>query len=76
LCEISDPVRSREWLLDCFVYISSVNRLDYLVGGVTYTLTLFDKVNYLLGFISEDSGYLPVRQECQCVVVSIVCGSR
>ncbi|AOW03224.1 uncharacterized protein YALI1_C30119g [Yarrowia lipolytica] len=55
LHEISDSVRSGEWLLDCFVYTSSVNRLNYLVGGVTYTVAHFDKAKYLLGFVSKDS---------------------
>lgn len=55
LHEISDTVRSGEWLLDCFVYTSSVNRLNYLVGGVTYTVAHFDKAKYLLGFVAKDS---------------------
>ncbi|KAG5354790.1 Coatomer subunit beta' [Yarrowia sp. B02] len=55
LHEISDSVRSGEWLLDCFVYTSAVNRLNYLVGGVTYTVAHFDKAKYLLGFVAKDS---------------------
>lgn len=53
LCESS--VRTGEWVGDCFIYTNSTNRLNYLVGDQTYTVSHFDKPMYILGYIQRDS---------------------
>ena len=48
-------VRTGEWVGDCFIYTNSTNRLNYLVGDQTYTVSHFDKPVYILGYIQRDS---------------------
>jgi coatomer subunit beta' len=48
-------VRTGEWVGDCFIYTNSTNRLNYLVGDQTYTISHFDQPMYLLGYIQRDS---------------------
>ena len=48
-------VRTGEWVGDCFIYTNSTNRLNYLVGDQTYTISHFDQAMYLLGYIQRDS---------------------
>lgn len=35
-------VKTAKWVGDCFVYTNSANRLNYLVGSQTHTVTNFD----------------------------------
>jgi len=51
----SSSVRTGEWVGDCFIYTNSTNRLNYLVGDQTYTISHFDQPMYLLGYIQRDS---------------------
>ncbi|KAF4583151.1 coatomer beta' subunit [Ophiocordyceps camponoti-floridani] len=53
--DISESVRTGEWVGDCFIYTNSTNRLNYLVGDQTYTVSHFDKPMYVLGYIQRDS---------------------
>lgn len=53
--EINESVRTGEWVGDCFIYTNSTNRLNYLVGEQTYTISHFDQPMYLLGYIQRDS---------------------
>lgn len=53
--EISDAVRTGKWVGDCFIYTTFSNRLNYLVGGETYTISHFDKQMYMLGYIPRDN---------------------
>jgi coatomer subunit beta' len=39
---------------DCFIYTNSTNRLNYLVGDQTYTISHFDSPMYLLGYLPRD----------------------
>lgn len=48
-------MRTGEWVGDCFIYTNSTNRLNYLVGDQTYTVSHFDKPMYVLGYIQRDS---------------------
>lgn len=48
-------MRTGEWIGDCFIYTNSTNRLNYLVGDQTYTISHFDKPQYILGYIQRDS---------------------
>ncbi|EFY96307.1 Coatomer subunit beta' [Metarhizium anisopliae] len=55
ITDISETVRTGEWVGDCFLYTNSTNRLNYLVGDQTYTVSHFDKPMYILGYIQRDS---------------------
>jgi coatomer subunit beta' len=48
-------VRTGCWVGDCFIYTNSTNRLNYLVGDQTYTISHFDSPHYLLGYLPRDS---------------------
>lgn len=52
---MSCSVRTGEWVGDCFIYTNSTNRLNYLVGDQTYTVSHFDQPMYILGYIQRDS---------------------
>ena len=47
-------VRTGQWVGDCFVYTNSTNRLNYLVGDQTYTISHFDQPMYVLGYLPRD----------------------
>ncbi|KAH6971555.1 coatomer WD associated region-domain-containing protein [Ilyonectria sp. MPI-CAGE-AT-0026] len=55
ITDISESVRTGEWVGDCFIYTNSTNRLNYLVGDQTYTVSHSDKPMYILGYIQRDS---------------------
>lgn len=48
-------MRTGVWVGDCFIYTNSTNRLNYLVGDQTYTVSHFDQPMYVLGYIQRDS---------------------
>ncbi|KAI4111683.1 MAG: hypothetical protein LQ345_006728 [Seirophora villosa] len=52
--DINESVRTGQWVGDCFVYTNSTNRLNYLVGDQTYTVSHFDQPMYLLGYLPRD----------------------
>lgn len=47
-------MRTGQWVGDCFIYTNSTNRLNYLVGDQTYTVSHFDQPMYLLGYLPRD----------------------
>uniref|UniRef100_A0A8C6WVY1 Coatomer subunit beta' n=1 Tax=Neogobius melanostomus TaxID=47308 RepID=A0A8C6WVY1_9GOBI len=49
LGEVQEVVKTGVWVGDCFIYTSSVNRLNYYVGGRSSRSTM-----YLLGYIPKD----------------------
>ncbi len=52
--DINESVRTGQWVGDCFIYTTSTNRLNYLVGDQTYTVSHFDQPMYLLGYLPRD----------------------
>ncbi|KAH0537201.1 hypothetical protein FGG08_005979 [Glutinoglossum americanum] len=54
ITDINESVRTGEWVGDCFIYTNSTNRLNYLVGDQTYTISHFDSPMYLLGYLPRD----------------------
>lgn len=48
-------MRTGTWVGDCFIYTNSTNRLNYLVGDQTYTISHFDAPHYVLGYLPRDS---------------------
>lgn len=53
--DINEAVRTGQWVGDCFIYTNSTNRLNYLVGDQTNTVSHFDQPMYLLGYLPRDS---------------------
>ncbi|RGB39282.1 coatomer WD associated region-domain-containing protein [Rhizophagus diaphanus] len=53
--EISESIKTGTWVGDCFIYTNAVNRLNYLVGAQTFTISHFDTNMYLLGYIPKDN---------------------
>lgn len=51
--DINESVRTGQWIGDCFLY-TTANRLNYLVGDQTYTVSHFDQPMYLLGYLQRD----------------------
>lgn len=51
---INETVRTGEWVGDCFIYTNSTNRLNYLVGDQSYTVSHFDQAMYVLGYLPRD----------------------
>ena len=49
--DINEAVATGQWVGDCFIYTNSTNRLNYLVGDQTYTVSHFDQSMYLLGYL-------------------------
>ncbi|PVV04639.1 hypothetical protein BB560_000847 [Smittium megazygosporum] len=55
ITEISEPVVSGCWIGSCFIYTTSSNKLNYLVGDQTYTIAHLSSSMKLLGYISRDN---------------------
>ena len=49
--DINEAVTTGQWVGDCFIYTNASNRLNYLVGDQTYTVSHFDQAMYLLGYL-------------------------
>ncbi|EPB83737.1 hypothetical protein HMPREF1544_09478, partial [Mucor circinelloides 1006PhL] len=55
ITEIPEGVKTGTWAGDCFIYTNTSNRMNYLVGTETYTISHFDKPMYLLGYAPRDN---------------------
>lgn len=65
--EISDKVVSGTWVSDCFVYVAASCRLLCLVAGSTETIAHLDRVQYLLGYMPDQSKLYLVDKELNVV---------
>ncbi|KAM9359150.1 coatomer subunit beta'-like [Symphorus nematophorus] len=54
LGEVPEVVKTGVWVGDCFIFTSSLNRLNYYVGGEIITIAHLDRTMYLLGYIPKD----------------------
>lgn len=71
--DISDVVQTGKWIGDCFVYTTAANRLNYVVGGQTHTITHFDRsvdrcqyLGYvLICFVSQSNVSLGISTRSQ-----------
>lgn len=55
LFDVSETIQSGKWVGDVFIYTTSSNRLNYLVGGKVYNIAHFDQSNYILGYLARDN---------------------
>lgn len=60
------------WVGDCFIYTSSVNRLNYYVGGEIVTIAHLDRTMYLLGYIPKDNRLYLGDKELNIVSYSLL----
>ncbi|KAI9821191.1 MAG: Coatomer subunit beta' [Pycnora praestabilis] len=67
ITDINESVRTGEWVGDCFIYTNSTNRLNYLVGDQTYTISHFDQSMYLLGYLPRDGRVYIADKDVQVV---------
>jgi len=65
--EVSEKVISGLWVSDCFVYVNSSQRLLCLVAGSTETVAHLDRVQYLLGYMPDQSKLYLVDKELNVV---------
>ncbi|KAJ7990573.1 hypothetical protein DPEC_G00301790 [Dallia pectoralis] len=72
LGEISEVVKTGLWVGDCFIYTSSVNRLNYYVGGEIVTVAHLDRTMYLLGYIPKDDRLYLGDKELNVVSYSLL----
>ncbi|XP_019950628.2 coatomer subunit beta' [Paralichthys olivaceus] len=72
LGEVSEVVKTGVWVGDCFMYTSSVNRLNYYVGGEIITIAHMDRTMYLLGYIPKDDRLYLGDKELNVVSYSLL----
>lgn len=60
-------VRTGRWIGDCFVYTNTADRLNYLVGEQTYTISHFDSPHYVLGYLPRDGRVYIADKDVQIV---------
>ncbi|XP_067102070.1 coatomer subunit beta'-like isoform X1 [Osmerus mordax] len=72
LGEIQEVVKTGIWVGDCFIYTSSVNRLNYYVGGEIVTIAHLDRTMYLLGYIPKDDRLYLGDKELNIVSFSLL----
>ncbi|KAM3875283.1 coatomer subunit beta'-like [Diretmus argenteus] len=72
LGEIQEVVKTGVWVGDCFIYTSSVNRLNYYVGGEIVTVAHLDRTMYLLGYIPKDDRLYLGDKELSVVSYSLL----
>jgi coatomer subunit beta' len=61
--EVSESVRTAKWTGECLLYTNSTNRLQYLVGEQTHTITHSDHEIFLLGYIPQHGRVYVVNKD-------------
>ncbi|CAG8718134.1 1745_t:CDS:10, partial [Funneliformis mosseae] len=56
--EIQESIKTGTWVGDCFIYTNTVNRLNYLVGAQTFTISHFDTYALSLTVIEYQTAIL------------------
>ncbi|KAI8459649.1 coatomer WD associated region-domain-containing protein [Phakopsora pachyrhizi] len=64
LHELPEVVQTGKWVGDCFVYTNKANRLNYVVGGQTHTLSHFDQQMFLLGYLPNHNRVYLCDKDC------------
>ncbi|RVE64372.1 hypothetical protein OJAV_G00125350 [Oryzias javanicus] len=72
LGEVQEVVKTGLWVGDCFIYTSSLNRLNYYVGGEIITIAHMDRIMYLLGYIPKDNRLYLGDKELNIVSFSLL----
>ncbi|KAJ1478120.1 coatomer WD associated region-domain-containing protein, partial [Baffinella frigidus] len=64
---LQPQVSTGKWIGDCFVYVSSNDRLNYIVGGEVQTLHHLDRRMYLLGYMAKENRLYMIDKEFNIV---------
>jgi len=82
LYEISDTVTSGKWVGDCFIYINTVGRLKYSVGGQIETLVHLDTTSggatkhTILGYLAKEDRIFLIDKSLNivsyCVMLAVL----
>ncbi|XP_068601820.1 coatomer subunit beta'-like [Brachionichthys hirsutus] len=72
LGEVPEGVQTGVWVGDCFIYTSSLKRLNYYVGGEIITIAHLDRTMYLLGYIPKDDRLYLGDKELNIVSYSLL----
>ncbi|XP_038548590.1 coatomer subunit beta'-like isoform X2 [Micropterus salmoides] len=72
LGEVPEVVKTGVWVGDCFIYTSSLNRLNYYVGGEIITIAHLDRTMYLLGYIPKDNRLYLGDKELNVISYSVL----
>lgn len=48
-----EKIKDGQWIGDCFVYINSQNRLNYIIGNDTATIVHLEKTYFFLGYVPK-----------------------
>ncbi|XP_024113944.1 coatomer subunit beta' isoform X3 [Oryzias melastigma] len=72
LGEVQEVVKTGLWVGDCFIYTTSLNRLNYYVGGEIITIAHMDRIMYLLGYIPKDNRLYLGDKELNIVSYSLL----
>merc|ERR1711871_948100 len=51
---MNETVITGQWVGDCFLFTNEAGKLNYYVGGETFTLAHLDHTMYLLGFVPRE----------------------
>ncbi|VDL75043.1 unnamed protein product [Nippostrongylus brasiliensis] len=65
--EQAEGVKTAFWIGDCFVFTTTLNRLNYYVGGEIVTIAHMDRPLYLLGYMAKESRVYAVDKELNVV---------
>ncbi|KAE9414600.1 hypothetical protein Angca_007695, partial [Angiostrongylus cantonensis] len=65
--EQGEGVKTAFWIGDCFIFTTSLNRLNYYVGGEIVTIAHMDRPLYLLGYMAKESRVYAVDKELNVV---------
>lgn len=72
LGEVPEVVKTGVWVGDCFIYTSSLNRLNYYVGGEIVTIAHLDRYNACIHVnLSMAAGQADVSQHS--AIMSLAC---
>ncbi|PWZ03410.1 hypothetical protein BCV70DRAFT_184348 [Testicularia cyperi] len=69
--EVSESARTAKWTGECLLYTNSTNRLQYLVGEQTHTITHADSEIYLLGYIPQHGRVYVVNKDLAILSYSL-----
>lgn len=64
LHELSEVVQTGKWVGDCLIYTNTANRLNYVIGGQTHTLSHFDQQMFLLGYLPNYNRVYLCDKDC------------
>ncbi|CAG5125898.1 unnamed protein product [Candidula unifasciata] len=70
--EVKGTVQTGMWIGDCFVFTSSINRLNYCVGGEIVTVAHLDREMYVLGYIPKDNRLYLCDKELNIISYSLL----